>query len=576
MPFIDFIHYVFGELLGVNYIVGEGVADIQAPITLSLQERVSPQKLVSLAEELLLRRNVEVKRQDNIFYVHKLSKGGSESTLIGYGRNADQVPLAAQVQQIAPLKYLYNGNTTKTITQITGAKISPDVNQGVLFITGERDKVIRALELLDLLDSPNSRSKHVGFLKLTFVSADDFITDITEILKNEGVMTGSLSADNRVAFVPLQRLGAVAVFAAEDNFISRIQYWATQLDKPSKGNSAQYFIYSPKFARASDLGQSMSALLSGRSPVASRAANATAERTAEIEGNNAQTPTAAASDTVKMVVDDRANSLIFQTTGAEYQALLPMIERLDVMPKQVMLEVAIMEVTLTDEFKYGVDIALSSGKFSWNNAFGAKDLGGSVLKWVSGENSINAQAFESNKWVNVLSKPTVLVRDGMTANIQVGTDIPVVGKTTTDPTTGVTRSVEYRKTGINVKVTPTVNAQGVVIMTIDQSNSNQVDGGAEVEGNPQIFERSLSTEVVAQSGRTVVLGGLVSENNSDNESGTPVLKDIPLLGGLFSTTTKNKVKTELVIMVTPKVISRTDEWDEIKQKFDSGLEYIKM
>lgn len=167
-------------------------------------------------------------------------------------------------------------------------------------------------------------------------------------------------------------------------------------------------------------------------------------------------------------------------------------------------------------------------------------------------------------------------RDGVAASIQVGTDIPVVGKTTTDPTTGTSRSVEYRKTGISVKVTPTINAQGVVIMTIDQTNSNTVDGGSEVEGNPQIFERSLSTEVVAESGQTVIMGGLISENNNDNSSGLPGLRSLPFIGALFGTTTNSKIKTELVIMVTPKVISRSDEWDDIKAKLKQGLEYIEL
>lgn len=255
---------------------------------------------------------------------------------------------------------------------------------------------------------------------------------------------------------------------------------------------------------------------------------------------------------MNMVVDERSNALIFYSSGPDYQAIQPLVARLDVMPKQVILEVSIAEVTLTDEFKFGVDMAFSSGNFNFSNTHGADKIGGSILSWASDGNKIDVQAFESNKWVNVLSKPSLLVRDGVAANIQVGTDIPVVGKTTTDSTNGVTRSVEYRKTGIDVTVTPTINAQGVVIMTISQSNSNQVDGGTEVEGNPQIFERSIETEVVAESGQTVILGGLISENSTDNQVGLPWLSQLPLIGALFGTTVQSTTRTELVIMVTRK------------------------
>jgi general secretion pathway protein D len=244
------------------------------------------------------------------------------------------------------------------------------------------------------------------------------------------------------------------------------------------------------------------------------------------------------------------------------------------MPKQVMLELTIAEVTLSDEFRFGVDAAFSSGKFSLTNSFGADAIGGTVLNWASGVNSINAQAFETNSLVNVLSKPTLLVRDGVSANINVGTDIPIVGKTTTDPVNGTTRSVEYRFAGIDVSVTPTINAQGVVIMSIEQSNSNQVSGGASLEGNPRIFERSIKTEVVAESGQTIVLGGLISENRSNGSDGLPGLHRIPILGALFGTRSRDNSKTELVIMVTPRVINRSDEWDEIKRKLNDGMEYI--
>ncbi|MCU8011279.1 secretin N-terminal domain-containing protein [Shewanella sp. SM74] len=578
MALIDFLHYSFGDLLKASYILGEGLDSDSSKVSLNIQDDISPQKLYTLTEQLLLARSIGIKRQNELLYIYKITKDSTDLTAVGYGRTADTVPNAINVQQIVPLRYLMNSNAMKTIRDITNVKTTADVSQGVLFLSGERQQVVRALELLDLLDAPGSRSRNIGFLTLTYIDAESFITSVTEILKNEGIMTGDQSQDNRVSFVPINQLGAVAVFASEADFVTRVQYWATQLDKPSKGKDLQYFVYSPQFARASDLGQSVSALISGRSAGLQQAEKASEDKAATIENRSANTSgvSNASNDKMNMVVDERSNSLIFYTSGAEYQAMLPLVARLDVMPKQVMLEVAIAEVTMTDEFKFGVDVAFSSGNFSFSNAFGGAGIGGSVLKWASGGSTIDAQAFESNKWVNVLSKPTLLVRDGVAASIQVGTDIPVVGKTTTDPTTGTSRSIEYRKTGISVKVTPTINAQGVVIMTIDQTNSNTVDAGSDVEGNPQIFERSLSTEVVAESGQTVIMGGLISENNNDNSSGLPGLRSLPFIGPLFGNTTNTKIKTELVIMVTPKVISRSDEWDDIKTKLRQGLEYIEL
>ncbi|MGI2113422.1 type II secretion system protein GspD [Shewanella frigidimarina] len=578
MPLIDFLHYSFGELLQTSYVLGQNLANDTNSVTLNLQEKISPQKLFGLVEQLLLQRNIGIKKQNDVLYIHKLTADIGKATAVGYGRTVDSVPNATNVQQIVPLRYLINTNSLATLRDITGVATAADVSQGVLFLTGTRDQVVRSLELLALLDSPGSISRNIGFLKLMYVDTDTFIKAITEILQNEGIMSEGNSRDNRISLVPISQLGAVAVFASEADFINRVEFWAKQIDKPSKGNEKQYFVYTPKFARASDLGQSVSALISGRSVSSQQAEKSSIDKAAAIENSPANSPrtSSASNDEINMVVDERSNALIFYTSGPEYQAILPLVSRLDVMPKQVVLEVSIVEVTLTEEFKFGVDMAFSSGNFSMSNAFGADGIGGSVLKWASGANSIDAQAFESNKWVNVLSKPSLLVRDGVSATIQVGTDIPVVGKTTTDPTTGTTQSIEYRKTGIELTVTPTINAQGVVIMTITQSNSNQVDGGADVEGNPQIFERSIDTEVVAESGQTVILGGLISENSNDNKSGLPWLSRIPVLGNLFGTTTESKVKTELVIMVTPKVIQSSDEWDAVKEQFTKGLQFIAL
>lgn len=574
MPLIDYLHYSFGELLKANYILGEGLSAL-APVTLNVQEKISPQKLYNLTEQLLLERGIGVKRQNDLLYISRLPKSGNEITAVGYGRTAESVPNALNVQQIVPLRFLINNNAIKTLREVANVKTGIDVSQGLVFISGERMQVLRALELLEILDAPGSRSRNIAFLKLTYLTAEDFIASISDILVNEGIMSGANIQDNRVSFVPLSQLGAVAVFASEDDFIRRIEFWANELDKPSQGAEQQYFIYAPRYARASDLGQSVSTLISGRASTQRNVAqNNSEQRSADIENRQAQTTTSAENENMRMVVDERSNTLIFYASGSEYQAMLPLIKRLDVMPKQVMLELTIAEVTLTDEFRFGVDAAFSSGKFSFTNAFGADDIGGAVLRWASGTNTVNAQAFETNRLVNVLSKPTLLVRDGVSANINVGTDIPIVGKTTTDPVNGTTRSVEYRFAGIDVSVTPTINAQGVVIMSIEQSNSNQVSGGASLEGNPQIFERSIKTEVVAESGQTIVLGGLISENRSNNQDGLPGLHRIPIIGALFGTKSRDNSKTELVIMVTPRVINRSDEWDEIKRKLNDGMEFI--
>ena len=174
---------------------------------------------------------------------------------------------------------------------------------------------------------------------------------------------------------------------------------------------------------------------------------------------------------------------------------------------------------LTDEFAMGVEFALENSDVSLGTTggLGLPD-GGGFISVVGNDGAVRAQLSASNRLVNILSNPSLVVRDGASASISVGNDIPTVGATFFDPIQSDTQitTVQYRKTGVKLTVTPTLNAQGLVVMEIDQEISNTVEGGSEVEGTPAIFERSLSTEVVARSGETILLGGLISENNSEN------------------------------------------------------------
>ena len=211
-----------------------------------------------------------------------------------------------------------------------------------------------------------------------------------------------------------------------------------------------------------------------------------------------------------------------------------------------------------------------------DGAFGVTDFGGLGLNINGGEGPLVANFINSNSLVKVLSNPTLMVLDGKTASINVGSNISVVGATTQDPLTGQrqTTTSEYRQTGVTISVSPTVSASGIVVMTIDQSISNSVPSSSGSGGNPDIFERSVSTEVVAQSGQTVMLAGLVSENLSRGGSGAPGFSKLPIVGELFKSTSDSRDRTELVMLVTPKVVEDLENWDHIIKQFRAGLSLL--
>jgi len=605
MPLSQFLHYAFGELLGVNYLISDGLQNLQAPVSLNLQESVSSQRLYSLATELLAGREVGVTFRDGVFYLHPLDRRGKGDVFIGFGARAEDVPdMPGPIMQIIPLRYGLSASLERTIRDLVDAKVVGDIQQGALFVTGERFEILRVLDVVGLMDQPARRGRYVGLISLTYITAEEYMDQIVELLRVEGVPAGigSSASTGSVALVSLESVGAVAVFAATRQLLDRVDYWTRQIDRPTRGAERRYYIYTPRYARADELGQSLVPLL-GDADIAMASAETEARDTrsalASPEARSAvamglrsrrddyggdaagaaRAPVSARSENLTMSVDLRSNALIFNTTGNRYQTLLPMIRRLDTPPRQILVEVTIAEVLLTDEFAMGVEFALESGDVSLGTTggLGLPD-GGGFISVIGSDGAIRAQLSASNRLVKVLSNPSLVVRDGVSASISVGNDIPTVGATFFDPLQSDTQitSVQYRKTGVDLTVRPTLNAQGLVVMEITQSISNVVEGGSEVEGTPAIFERTLSTEVVARSGETILLGGLISEVINETVAKVPGLGDITWLGGLFRSTTQSTERTELVIMITPRVLDETTQWEGILNRLDSALRYLSL
>ncbi|MDO6426503.1 secretin N-terminal domain-containing protein [Thalassotalea sp. 1_MG-2023] len=576
MPLNEFLHYALGELLSINYIIDKSVEPSKEKITLNIQENISPRRLMQLTSELLMEQEISINFNDGLYFINKpkLNKR-AKNVVTAVGRELEDVPQTGQdILQIIPLKYGVKISIEKALRQLVGVQISTDADQSALFLQGKREEILRSLEFIHLLDAPSNRGKNIGLINLTYITSEEFTTQITTLLENEGIPIATNNAGSKnLVMVPIAQIGSIAVFAADKSLLDRVRYWAKLIDKPLQSVTKQYFMYHPQYARATDLGESLSALLGGT-------ARANSQSSKSSTGNAPSNTrlTGVSSEDMTLVVDERSNAIIFYTSGNKYQALLPLIKKLDVLPRQVMLDITIAEVNLSDEFKHGVEWAFTQGELSMGtkDAFGVTGIGGFSLALNGADGSIKANFIETNDLIKVLSNPSLLVRDGVSANINVGSDISVVGETTEDPISGdrQTTSSEYRKTGVDVTVTPSINARGIVIMEISQTISNEVPDSSGASGNPNIFERGLKTEVVAQSGQTIILGGLISENTNQGDKKTPLLGDIPLVGHLFKSNGESTNRTELIMLITPKVIDRTDQWQEITDSFKQNLEYL--
>jgi len=281
------------------------------------------------------------------------------------------------------------------------------------------------------------------------------------------------------------------------------------------------------------------------------------------------------------VADTNHNSLLILATAADYAALIETIKSLDTSLMQVMVEATIAEVSLTGRLSYGVQwffdntIENRAGTGGMNFGLGLS----SGFNYVV-ENGATAtlEMLATETKVDVVSSPSLLVRDNHTASIRVGDQVPVRTSETLNTGTGginplVTSTIEFRDTGVLLEVTPRINTGGVVMLDIVQEvNDVNTTSTSDID-SPTIRQRRLTTNVASMSGETIILGGLIRKNRGNSSSGVPILRKVPLLGNAFKNRDKSEDRTELLIFIRPVVIENmaglSPITDELSEKFQA-------
>ena len=288
-----------------------------------------------------------------------------------------------------------------------------------------------------------------------------------------------------------------------------------------------------------------------------------------------------------------SNQLLIRTRPAQWAEIEAAVKRLDNAPMQVQIETRILEVNLSGELDLGVQwylgrLAGNSASTTVANASGSQGaLGGGgaglgaadslFYSFVSSNLQVALHALETNGRTQVLSAPSLVVMNNQQAQIQVGDNIPISQTTVNTNVSDTTlSSVEYVQTGVILDVLPRINPGGLVYMDIKQQVSDANTSTAlDNNGNPRISTRSVSTQVAVQSGQTVLLGGLIKQDNSDTASTVPYLGRIPGLRWLFGTTSKSKKRTELIVLITPRVVTSNSQARQVTDDYRQQLQLLK-
>ncbi|MCG7538932.1 secretin N-terminal domain-containing protein [Pseudoalteromonas sp. OF7H-1] len=551
MPVKEFANKVFQELLGINYVISPKLSASGDTVTLNLSSSIDRTEFYRVAMKALEESGVTSFRKDEILYLSKSSGAEQKNSIaVGIGNKVNDIPeVAGAITHIVPYIYSSSRNITNILSKLSTAKVTVNSLQKLIILEGERAELVRAIKIINMLDVPRAFGREIRLFEFAHISPTEGIEQIKALLEEDGL---SVSKEGDVSFVPLPRINSFVAYAASQDTIERISFWAKKIDVPLAGDERQYFIYKPKYAKAEDMRESLDVLLRGRTSGGS-------EDTASKGAVNKS------AENVKFSLDKQQNALIFYTTKDEYRLVESLLKKMDVLPGQVILDITILEITLNDEMSSGIkwlyNQAGSSGSDRLTLDPGTGTLFGQV---ISGDWKAEFNWKDSLDDARVLSRPYFIVRDGESATLSSGDQIPIITQTVENlgNNSSVSNSVQYRSTGINVSITPIINSQGVVTLSVSMSVSDGKPNTLGGVSSPTITNRSISTEVLSGDGQTVALGGLIQEKKNDYTQGVPALGELPILGNLFKAKVDSLQRTELMMLITTKVVKSESEVDE--------------
>ena len=596
------VHFILGEVLKENYVIAPGVS---GKVTFATAKPVSKKQIVPILEMMLSWNNSALVRVADRYHVVP-DKQAIKGMLTP---KMDLVNQGGGYQVLAvPLTYISPTEMEKILEPYAkeGSVVKADNSRNILFLSGTNSELVNYLETIEIFDVDWLSGMSTGIFYLKQVESNDIIVEL-EALFGEG-------AENPLAgmfrFLPLERLNAVMVITPQQDYLHKAKQWIERLDRADADGASNLYVYSVKNIKADDLaaylndvfggsgGSSSSRKASGGSVTPGQegkeVSSSGARNTNTNRRRNTNSSGSGINDIFISAIED-SNQLLIKAGVVDYEKILSAIERLDIEPLQVLVELKIIEVTLNDSVSHGMDLLFGDGAPALDGALDDPEVGpkrpydfsttgaringsGIAYRFLGTDAQARLSALEEAGRIALLSSPSLLVLNNKNATINVGDQIPItnIGSINNGGSVnnGTISSTRYIQTGVQVDITPRVNPGGLVYMEVSQDVSAPGTPST-TGGTPPISSRQLNTEIAVQSGNTIVMGGLISENDTFSRSGFPVLSRIPIIGNAFGSKSKSSSRTELMLLITPTVIENPEQARIVTKEYAKKFKGLK-
>jgi general secretion pathway protein D len=605
---------VIAETLELSYIIDPQVKGV---VNIRSGQKIPKSELFVIFKKILSINGLDIRSEGDHFYIFVAAK---PSALAVYDKDqAGQLkPSSKVVTQVLPVVNIASGEAQKLVEPYLSqqAVIYNLVDQNTLVISDYEGQIIDALTILSKLDVSALSSMRIKVVRVEQAPLMDLRDELKEVLLALKVNKKDYEG---VQMVPLERVNSLMLIGFNDELMQTAVKWVNELDRAASGGRDSIYIYKVRNSVASELVDLVGSLIteSGSSSKGDKKPKKPSTTPGAIrppgsmsDNQNPSTPSTPTTPTVRsptgettasmqfageptMIADDARNIVLIRAQFADYQRVAKLLERLDNMPTQVLIEVMVAQIELTDDLQYGVEWALQNHKLKPDNyeldnltlKTGADSTGlsGVITFNTTGDFFKLFNYLATNTKVSIISSPQVLVLNNEAATVNVGEQVPVLtnqivgsivdNNSNNNNSNNLNQSVQYKDTGVILNVTPRINAEGIILLEIDQQVSS-VKGGA-TNLQPTISTKQVKTKLAVKDGQSILMGGLISKDENVGDSGLPYLKNIPGLGWLFKHQGNKTVKNELLLMVTPYVIESEDVLDQYIKGFKEKVDGLR-
>ncbi|MDD5274739.1 MAG: secretin N-terminal domain-containing protein [Methylovulum sp.] len=591
MPLPAFINEVYGNMLHVSFQIDKTLQNVPDLITLRITQPQSAEELSRVVAKILAEYGVAIKKeQDRYRFLRSSTTPIEEPPLLISGRTLPQVPVTHRpIFQVVPLYHVRNINVTSALNQIyTGQelKITEDPERNTVTLQGSQQLVASALDTIKFLDQPAMRGHYSLRIDPLYQTPEALSEALVQVLQSEGYGASATLPMGSILVLPMSKINAVLVFTADPKVLALVKQWVQVLDQPTYGTDKDTIFYYPvKNTGAEDLAKTLSNLVPN---IATQQAANAQKRPGTTQQAISTTSTTSGGGKTNLVVDKQRNALLFFGDSDTWAQLLPIIQQMDLPSKQVLIEVTIAEITLGDTDKFGIQWLINGkvGEYNFDTGTlvgaGAGAIPGAFNYILNsgGTTRMVLNALATNSRVNVLSTPRLMVKSGEEANIEIGTEVPIVtsqgvpsGSAQTNGSSIFTQNVQYRKTGVILNIKPVIHSGRRIDIDISQELSSAQNNETSSISSPSILNRKVETSLSLKDGTSVLLAGLISDTTKRDDSGIPYLKDIPWLGNIFSTKGGSHDKSEIVIMIIPYILEQDRDVELISEAFRSQYSF---